>query len=58
MLQAVLGFSDAKSFAVNAITLNSSVSRILHRQGEASLHSFNSTAHLDIHNDAALITYR
>lgn len=58
MIQAILGFSDAKSFAINAITLNSSVSRVLYRPGESSLHSFNNTAHLDIHNDAALLTYR
>ena len=58
MLQAVLGLTDANCFALNAITLNSSVSRVLYRPGEASLHSFNSTAHLDIHNEAALLTYR
>lgn len=58
MIQSILGFSDANSFAINAITLNSSVSRVLYRPGESSLHSFNNTAHLDVHNDASLITYR
>ncbi|MGH8493844.1 MAG: histidine phosphatase family protein [Moraxellaceae bacterium] len=58
MMQAILDFSDAKSFAVNAITLNSSVTRVLYRQDEATLQSFNGTAHLDVHNDASLITYR
>ena len=58
MIQAILGFSDAHSFSINAITLNSSVSRVLYRKEEASLHSFNNTAHLDIHNDHSLVTYR
>src|SRR6218665_1841158 len=58
MIQAILDFSDAKSFALNAITINSSVSRVLYRPGEATLQSFNGTAHLDVHNDASLITYR
>jgi broad specificity phosphatase PhoE len=58
MLQSVLGLSDANCFALNAVTLNSSVTRVLYRPGENSLHSFNSTAHLDIANDAALLTYR
>lgn len=58
MVQSLLDFSDAKSFALNAITINSSVTRVLYRSGEATLHSFNGTAHLDVHNDASLITYR
>lgn len=58
MLQAVLGLTDANCFALNAITLNSSVTRLLYRPGEVSLHSFNNTAHLDVHNEAALLTYR
>lgn len=58
IIQEILGFSDAKSFAVNAITLNSSVSRVLYRANENSLLSFNGTAHLDVHNDSSLITFR
>ncbi|MDI1302682.1 MAG: histidine phosphatase family protein [bacterium] len=58
IVQAILGLDDARCFALNAITINSSVTRILYRQEEASLHSFNNTAHLDVHNDSALVTYR
>lgn len=58
IVQAVLGLDDARCFALNSITLNSSVTRLLYRPEETSLHHFNSTAHLDVHNDAALITYR
>lgn len=58
MVQAVLGLGDPQSFALNAITINSSVTRVLYRPGETSLHSFNNTAHLDVQNDASLITYR
>jgi broad specificity phosphatase PhoE len=58
MVQAILDFSDANSFALNAITLNSSMTRVLYRPGESTLQSFNGTAHLDVHNDASLITYR
>lgn len=58
MVQAVLGLDDARCFALNGITLNSSVTRFLYRPEETTLHHFNNTAHLDVHNDAALITYR
>ncbi|MDO8268941.1 MAG: histidine phosphatase family protein [Moraxellaceae bacterium] len=58
MVQKVLSLTDANSFAINATIHNSSVTRMLYRADETSLHSFNSTAHLDIHNDAHLLTYR
>lgn len=58
MLQKVLGVSDAKCFALNAITVNSSVTRLLYRADEMSLHSFNNIAHLEAENSPSLITYR
>ena len=58
MLQAVLGLSDANCFALNGITHNSSVTRLLYSGDMVTLHSFNATAHLDVHDDPALLTYR
>lgn len=58
MVQAVLGLDDARCFALNGITVNSSVTRLLYRAEETTLHHFNNTAHLDVHNDASLVTYR
>lgn len=58
MVQKVLGLTDANCFAINATIHNSSVTRMLYRPEETSLHSLNSTAHLEIYNDASLLTYR
>ncbi|MES2919797.1 MAG: histidine phosphatase family protein [Pseudomonadota bacterium] len=58
MLQDVLGLDNHRTFALNGIIANSSVTRLLYRADEVSLHSFNATAHLDIYDDAGLITYR
>lgn len=58
ILQEVLGLDNHRCFALNGIIANSSVTRLLYRADEVSLHSFNATAHLDVHDDAALITYR
>lgn len=58
IVQAVLGLDDARCFALNGITVNSSVTRFLYRPEAVSLHHFNNTAHLDVHNDASIITYR
>lgn len=58
VLQALLGLDNHRCFALNGIIANSSVTRLLYRGEEATLHTFNSTAHLDVHDDAALITYR
>lgn len=58
IVQAVLGLDDARCFALNSITINSSVTRFLYRPEEITLHHFNNTAHLDVHNDASIITYR
>lgn len=58
IMQNVLGINDARSFALNAVIANSSVSRILFKDAEVSLSSFNNTAHLDIHNAPELISYR
>jgi broad specificity phosphatase PhoE len=58
ILQALLGLDNHRCFALNGTIANSSVTRVLHRADEATLHTFNSTAHLEVHDDAALITYR
>lgn len=58
MVQKVLSLTDANCFAINATIHNSSVTRLLYRADETSLHSLNSTAHLDIFNDSSLLTYR
>lgn len=58
ILQDVLGLDNHRTFALNGIIANSSVTRLLYRADEVSLHSFNATAHLDVHDDAGLITYR
>lgn len=57
-LQALLGLDNHRCFALNGVIANSSVTRILYRKDEVTLHTFNSTAHLEAHDDAALITYR
>lgn len=58
ILQALLGLDNHRCFALNGIIANGSVTRLLYRADEVTLHSFNSTAHLDVHDEAALITYR
>lgn len=58
MVQKVLALSDAHCFAINGLIHNSSVTRFLYKGDDASLHSLNSTAHLDVHNDPTLLTYR
>lgn len=58
ILQALLGLDNHRCFALNGTIANSSVTRVLYRADEATLHTFNGTAHLEIHDDAALITYR
>jgi broad specificity phosphatase PhoE len=58
ILQALLGLDIHRCFALNGTIANSSVTRILYRAEEITLHTFNSTAHLEIHDNAALITYR
>lgn len=58
ILQELLGLDNHRCFALNGIIANSSVTRLLYRADEVSLHSFNSTAHLDVHDESALITYR
>lgn len=58
ILQQVLGINDARSFALNAVIANSSLTRILFKDEEISLSTFNNTAHLDIHNAPELISYR
>lgn len=58
VLQALLGLDNHRCFALNGVIANSSVTRILYRSEEATLHTFNGTAHLEVHDDAALITYR
>lgn len=57
ILQAVLDVDEAHCFALNAVTVNSSVSRVLYRSGEASLAGFNNIAHLEVENASNLITY-
>lgn len=58
ILQDLLGLDNHRCFALNGLIANSSVTRILYRADEATLHTFNSTAHLDVHDEPALITYR
>ena len=58
IMQAVLKTNDSKSFALNSVIANSSVSRFLFSGDEVSLSGFNNTAHLDVHNVPGLITYR
>jgi broad specificity phosphatase PhoE len=58
IVQQILALSDASCLSITATIHNSSVTRILYRPNETSLHSLNNTAHLDVLNDAALLTYR
>ena len=58
ILQEVLGLDNHRCFALNGTIANGSVTRLLYRADEVSLHSFNATAHLDIHDEPALITFR
>lgn len=58
VLQEVLGLDNHRTFGLNGIIANSSVTRLLYRADEVTLHSFNATAHLEVQDDAGLITYR
>lgn len=58
MVQQVLSLSDADCFAINGLIHNASVTRLLYSGEAISLHSLNVTAHLDVHDDSSLLTYR
>lgn len=58
ILQQALGLNDARSFALNAVIANSSVTRILFKEEEVSVATFNNVAHLEVHNAPELISYR
>lgn len=57
-VRLALGLDDRHSFEVNWVLANAGISRLRSRDSGLQLHSFNSTAHLELAGDSQLITYR
>lgn len=58
LLQQVLGISDERIFDLNATLINAGVTRLHYRPSKISLSFLNSSAHLEIHQAPALLSYR
>lgn len=58
LLQQVLGISDERIFDLNATLVNAGLSRLYYRPGKISLSFLNSSAHLEVHQAPALMSYR
>jgi broad specificity phosphatase PhoE len=57
-VQAALGLTPEKTFALNWAILNASVTELRVRRGSLMLSSFNGVAHLELARDPKLLTYR
>lgn len=57
-LQLITGMPPTSAFELNWQIVNTSVSRLQYRKDKLSLASFNSQAHLDIHQRSEWVTYR
>ncbi|MBC3873332.1 histidine phosphatase family protein [Undibacterium flavidum] len=58
LLQDVLGISDQRIFDLNASLVNSGFSKLRMGNSRISLNYLNSSAHLEIHQRADLVSYR
>ncbi|WP_224360560.1 histidine phosphatase family protein [Hyalangium versicolor] len=57
-IQAALGLTTEKTFALNWAIYNSSVTELRLRRGTLMLAGFNNVAHLELASDSTLLTYR
>lgn len=58
VMQMALGLADEQTIRLSWQIRNTSLSIFKYSDGRFGLSSFNSVAHLELHNDAALLTYR
>jgi len=58
VMQLALGLSNENTMRLNWQIMNSSVTRMIYNDERITLAGFNVISHLDLHNDASLITYR
>ncbi|PRC95022.1 histidine phosphatase family protein [Solimicrobium silvestre] len=56
--QQLLAVPDTHLMQLMVGMVNSGVSKLLHSDGQINLASMNTIAHLELHNDQSLITYR
>lgn len=57
-IQAALGLTTEKTFALNWTIYNASVTELRIRKGSLMLSGFNAVAHLELAGDPSLLTYR
>lgn len=57
-LQATLGLPDLMAIKTAWQVINTSLTRLLYREDQLTLASFNNAAHLELAGDSSLITYR
>ncbi|SDS39405.1 Broad specificity phosphatase PhoE [Halopseudomonas xinjiangensis] len=57
-VQLITGMPATSAFELNWQIVNTSVSRLQYRRDKLSLASFNSQAHLDVHQRSEWVTYR
>jgi broad specificity phosphatase PhoE len=57
-VQAALGLTPEKTFALNWAILNASITELRVRRGALMLSSFNGVAHLELAGEPGLLTYR
>jgi hypothetical protein len=57
-VQAALGLTTEKTFALNWTIYNASVTELRMRKGSLMLSGFNAVAHLELAGDPSLLTYR
>lgn len=58
IVQHLLGVPDARMLEFTGALVNSGVTRLRRRGGFVRLDAFNGCAHLEVHADAGLVTYR
>ncbi len=58
LCQHFLAIPDTHVMSLLAVLINSSVTRIVHSDGQCSLANMNTIAHLEQHNDRRLISFR
>jgi len=58
IVQHVLGIADERMLDLTGTLVNSGLTRLQHRAGRIRLSTYNAHAHLELHADGELITYR
>lgn len=58
IVQHLLGIADAHMLQFSGALANSGVTRVRYRHDAVGLGSFNGCAHLELHGDPSLVTYR